>query len=297
MSRQAITISTIFERPASAKLDRLAEPLQGVVHTVFRSSKATMLLKSVLNGTPMRHRIHPALVVVPLGAWTTAVLLDAFEGRAGQHARPGLRNGADMALAVGVVAALPAALSGLADWVDTNGTPRRMGVAHALANTAGLAAFSTSLALRGAGARSAGKLLAGVGLGSVSLGSALGGEMVFSLGVNVPYQPHPRPPKAFTDVLAAEELLEGQPRVVKVRNVPVLLLRHGGEVLAVQEWCPHLGGPLSKGPIDGDVVECPWHQSRFRLRDGAPVQGPAAVPLQTFEVREEGGRILVKANS
>jgi nitrite reductase/ring-hydroxylating ferredoxin subunit/uncharacterized membrane protein len=284
MSRQAITLSTIFERPALARLDKLAEPLQGAAHALFRSSKAAMRLKSVLNGTPFRHRLHPALVVVPLGAWTTAVLLDAVEGRAGRRTRPGLRNGADLALAFGVVSALPTALAGLADWVDTNGTPRRLGVAHALANTAGLSAFSASLALRGAGARSAGKLLAGVGLGAVTL------------GVNVPFLPHPTPPDEFVDVLAGAELAEGQPRAVEVGDVPVLLLRQAGEVLAVQEWCPHLGGPLSQGTIDGDVVECPWHQSRFRLRDGAPLQGPAAVPLQTFDVREQAGRILVRAS-
>jgi nitrite reductase/ring-hydroxylating ferredoxin subunit len=297
MSRQAITLSTIFERPATAGLDRLAEPLQSGAHAIFNSSTVTLRLKSLLNGTPLRHRLHPAIVVVPLGAWTTAVLLDALEGRADRRTRAGLRHGADVALAFGILSALPAALSGLADWVDTNGTPRRLGVAHALVNSAGLATFGASLALRGAGARSAGKLLAGVGLGVVSLGGALGGELVFSLGVNVPYQPHPTPPDEFTDVLAGAELPEGQPRVVEAGEVKILLLRYEGEVLAVQEWCPHLGGPLSEGQFDGDIVECPWHQSRFCLRDGAPRQGPASVPLQTFEVREQAGRILVKANS
>jgi nitrite reductase/ring-hydroxylating ferredoxin subunit len=76
--------------------------------------------------------------------------------------------------------------------------------------------------------------------------------------------------------------------------VPALLVRRGGRVLAVENWCPHAGGPLSEGKFEGDVVECPWHQSRFCLTDGAPLQGPAAVPLRTFEVQERGGRILIR---
>lgn len=297
MTKQAVTLSTIFEHPAFAWLDRLAEPLQGAVHAVFRANAATMRVKSVLNGTPLRHRLHPAVVIVPLGAWTTTVLLDALEGRAGRRKRTGLRAGADAALAFGIVSALPAALTGLADWVDTNGTPRRVGVAHAQFNTLALSAFSASLALRGVGARSAGKTLAGLGLGLVTVGGMLGGELVFTLGVNTPFTPHPTPPDEFTDVLASAELPEGKPRSVEAGDVPVLLLRHEGTVLAVQEWCPHLGGPLSEGSFEGDVVECPWHQSRFCLRDGAPLQGPAVTPLLTFEVREQAGRILVRANT
>jgi nitrite reductase/ring-hydroxylating ferredoxin subunit len=128
----------------------------------------------------------------------------------------------------------------------------------------------------------------------VTLSGLLGGELVYTLGVNVPHTLFPTPPEGFTDVLAVSELSDDSPVVVEVGRVPVLLLRHAGEVLAVQERCPHAGGPLSEGTFDGDVVECPWHQSRFCLRDGAPLQGPASVPLRTFDVMERGGRIFVK---
>src|SRR5690606_27666719 len=86
----------------------------------------------------------------------------------------------------------------------------------------------------------------------------------------------------------------GRPVVVEVGRVPVLLVRRGSESHAVQNWCPHAGGPLSEGTFDGDIVECPWHQSRLGLAAGAPVQGPASVPLRTFAVRETGGRIFIR---
>jgi nitrite reductase/ring-hydroxylating ferredoxin subunit len=122
----------------------------------------------------------------------------------------------------------------------------------------------------------------------------LGGELVYTLGANVPHTIYPKPPDEFIDVLASAELPEGRLVVAEAGRVPVLLLRRGGQIHAVQNWCPHAGGPLNEGEIDGDEVRCPWHGSRFCLRDGAPLEGPASVPLRTFDVREEGGRILVR---
>ncbi len=225
-----------------------------------------------------------------------AAVLDVIEGQAGRRERRGLRVAADTSVAVGVVSALPTAMSGVADWVDLYDHHRRVGMAHALLNTVALGCYAASLALRMSGSdqRGLAKALSNTGYGVVALSGALGGELVFTLGVNVPHTIYPKPPDDEADVLASDELVEGTPVVVEVGRVPVLLLRHDGEIHAVQDWCPHAGGPLSQGTFDGDIVECPWHQSRFCLADGAPIQGPAAVPLRTFEVREAGGRILVK---
>jgi nitrite reductase/ring-hydroxylating ferredoxin subunit len=294
MTKQAPTLSSLFESERLAWLDDVAEPLQKAAHGLFRSGAAGMRLKSWLNGAPLRHRLHPALIAWPLGAWTTAAWLDLLESRAGRAERAGIQAAADSAVAFGIVGALPSALAGLADWVDLYDHPRRVGAAHAALNTVALACYVVSYALRQGGDRGTAKALSGVGFGALLLSGALGGELVYTLGVNVPYTLYPRPPDEFRDVLGGDELVEGRPVVVEVERVPVLLVRRGGAVFAVQEWCPHAGGPLSEDSFDGDVVECPWHQSRFCLRDGAPVQGPAAVPLRTFEVREAGGRISVR---
>jgi nitrite reductase/ring-hydroxylating ferredoxin subunit len=294
MTKQATTLSSTIEQPGFAWLDRLAEPLQAGAHELFRSGRTGMRLKSLLNGTPLRHRLHPALVVWPLGAWTTAAFLDVLDSRASRRDQPGLRAGADASVAFGIAGALPAALAGVADWVDTYDHPRRVGAAHALLNTVALGCYGASLVLRKTGNRGGARALSGVGFGAVLLSSSLGGELVYTLGVNVPHILYPKPPEGYRDVLGSEELLEDRPAVVEVGRVPVLLLRRAGRIFAVQEWCPHAGGPLSEGTFEGDVVECPWHQSRFCLVDGAPLQGPAAVPLRTFEAMEEGGRIFVR---
>jgi nitrite reductase/ring-hydroxylating ferredoxin subunit/uncharacterized membrane protein len=294
MTRQAATLSSIYERPELSWLDRPAVALQGVAHRAFRSGTVGMRVKSMLNGTPLRHRLHPALVTVPIGAWTTAALLDVLAGRGTGESRAGLQTGADAAVALGIAGALPSALAGVTDWVDTYDHQRRVGMAHALLNGVALGCYSASLALRWRGRRGAATAVAAAGLASVTLAGALGGELVYTLGVNVPHTLYPKPPEGFHDAVASHALPEGRPVVVEVGRVPVLLLRSGGRILAVEEWCPHAGGPLSEGTFDGDVVECPWHQSRFCLVDGAPLQGPAAVPLRTFEVMEEGGRVFVR---
>lgn len=292
MTAQAKTISSLVE--ALPWLDRLAEPVQNGANAIFGASGATMRAKSWLNGTPLRHRLHPALVVVPLGAWTTGLVLDLLEARADEPRE--WAKAADAALVLGLVGALPAALTGLADWTDSYDHHRRVGIAHALTNSVALTFFGASLGLRLSGRRGLGRLASMVGFGVSTLSGMLGGELVYTLGMGAPHTIYPKPPDAFVDVLASDDLPEGHPVVVEAGRVPVLLLRREGAIRAVQNWCPHAGGPLDEGEIVGDEVRCPWHDSRFCLRDGRPTRGPAAVPLRTFAVREEGGRILIRPN-
>jgi nitrite reductase/ring-hydroxylating ferredoxin subunit len=70
-------------------------------------------------------------------------------------------------------------------------------------------------------------------------------------------------------VLPQDELPDGQRRVVQVKGHPVLLLRHQGQIYAVDDTCPHMGASLEEGEIteDGAIV-CPRHHSAFDLRTG-----------------------------
>jgi nitrite reductase/ring-hydroxylating ferredoxin subunit/uncharacterized membrane protein len=296
MTKQAATLSSLLEHPAFEWLDSIAEPVQSKASTFLHSRAMARRIKNILNGTPLRHRAHPAVIIWPLGAWTTALFFDAVAARASGRKREAYRTSADTAIAFGIVGSLPAATTGVADWVDLYDHHRRVGMAHAVLNSVALACYTASYALRisGSNRRGAAHMLSGIGFGAVMASGALGGEMVYTLGTNVPHTVYPKPPDEFREVLASVSLVEGTPVVVEVERIPVMLVRHNGTIHAVQEWCPHAGGPLSKGSIEGDVIECPWHQSRFCLADGRPEQGPAAVPLRTFEVREEAGMIAVR---
>jgi len=275
MAQQAPTLSSPIAGERFAWLDKLAAPLQQGAHAVFRAGEAGRMAKNWLNGVPVRHRVHPALVAIPLGAWTTAAVLDVLDGVSSDDT---YQAAADAAILLGIVGAVPTVAAGLADWVDTYDHQRRVGMAHALVNSTALALYGASLALRAGGNRTAGRALGGLAFGAVSLGGALGGE----------------PRDEYVDILASDALVEGTPLVVEDGRVPVLLLRRDGQVYAVEAWCPHVGGPLGDGTFEGLTVECPWHQSCFRLDDGRPLNGPAAAPLRTFVVQERDGRILVR---
>ncbi len=293
-TKQATTLSAPLENDQFAWLDAVAEPLQQIIHRLFRSSAVAHAAKDALNGTPIRHRVHPALVAVPIGAWTTSAVLDLLDAKAGTGDAPSKWSaGADAAVVFGLASVPPVAWAGIADWVDTYDHPRRVGMAHWLVNLTAIGLYGASVAARKAGNRAGGRLFGFAGLGVLMLGGALGGEMVFNLGVNVPFTLYPKPPEGFRDVLASTALAEGQHTVVEVERVPVLLVRHGGAVFAVEAWCPHAGGPLDEGMFDGCTVECPWHQSVFDLTDGHPIHGPASASLRTFAVREESGRITI----
>lgn len=295
MTKQAWTVTTPLESKAFAWLDSIAEPLQNGVHAVFRAGELGQKAKNWMNGTPIRHRLHPALVAIPLGAWTTATLLDALEILSDDETRrEGYAASADAAVLFGILGVLPSAATGLADWVDTYDQQRRVGTAHALLNSTALTLYIASWMLRRGGARGWGQALSLAGYSVAGIGAALGGELVYGLGVNVTHLLFPRAPDEFTDVLSIDDLPANKPVVVEVGRVPVLLLRQGSEIYAVQNWCPHAGGALSDGEIEGSEVVCPLHGSRFCLSDGAPLDGPASAPLRTFEVREQNGRIAVR---
>jgi nitrite reductase/ring-hydroxylating ferredoxin subunit len=103
----------------------------------------------------------------------------------------------------------------------------------------------------------------------------------------------------WTIALPNDELKDGLPKVVDVDGNPALLYRSGEATYALSNRCTHAGGPLNEGEFDesrkgGPCVKCPWHQSVFRLRDGAVLHGPAAVPEPTYDVQVSGDKIALR---
>ena len=92
-----------------------------------------LAVKDFLHGVWLGHPLHPALVDVPLGAWTVALTLDALESLSG---RDELGPGADAAVAIGLAGAIGAAATGAVDWQATDDPARRVGLVHGLLNSA-----------------------------------------------------------------------------------------------------------------------------------------------------------------
>jgi 3-phenylpropionate/trans-cinnamate dioxygenase ferredoxin subunit len=80
---------------------------------------------------------------------------------------------------------------------------------------------------------------------------------------------------------------------VPEKHAPLAIFNVDGEFLCTTDTCTHEASSLSDGYIDGDTVECPFHFARFSLRTGAVLCPPAILPLKTFPVKLEDGKIYV----
>jgi nitrite reductase/ring-hydroxylating ferredoxin subunit len=250
-------------------------------------------LKDVLSGTWLGHALHPLLTDVVIGAFLSTTLLDVVGGD--EDGEAGARL-----IGVGIAAYGPTALTGVNDWADTEPASdgvRRAGLVHAASNTTALVLYAGSLAARRRGARGRARALSVGGAAALMAGGFLGGHLSFAKGVGPDQTVFDPGPDDWSDATAAAELPAGRPTRVVVDETPVLLLRTGDELFALHDRCSHRGCSLSEGEVDGDVIVCACHGSRFDLRDGSVQQGPASAPQPAFEARERAERIEIRRTS
>ena len=288
MSERRPLASNFAERLAGLEqLDPVAEPLAKKVRSLLPPGP----VKDALSGTWLGHALHPLLQLLPLGTWTSALILDVVGGEDAE-------SSADMLIGAGLLATVPTVATGWAEYADTtvsSDSVRRVGILHAAANVTGATLFAGSLLARGRGSRGKGKLLAFAGMGAVSAGGWLGGHLAYAEGVGVDTTVFEDYPEDWTPVVADGEVREGEPRRVEVDGIPLLVVRDGGQVRVLAERCTHRGGPLSEGEISDGCVTCPWHGSVFRLSDGSVERGPAAYPQPALAVRVEAGMVEVRS--
>ena len=264
-------------------LDKVAKPLSSKVAEVVPHGPA----KDLLSGTWLGHPLHPMLTDLPIGFWTSAMAVDFLAGQKGHKA-------ADRLVALGVLSALPTAAAGLADWSDTMGEERRLGLAHAVGNVVAVDFYVWSWIARKRGRRVAGVTLSVLGAAAATAGAYLGGHLAWRKGVNVDRHAWDHPSDDWVDAPLEAPLEDGEPVAVTVGDDTVLVVRTGGAVHALSDVCSHMGGPLHEGPIADGCVTCPWHGSTFRLVDGAVVHGPATGPQPGYDVRQSGDRLALR---
>jgi nitrite reductase/ring-hydroxylating ferredoxin subunit/uncharacterized membrane protein len=282
-----VTPSQLLERlvgriESSVALDPIADRAASVVLLAARSRR----LRAALSGAPVGHPAHPALVAVPMGSWLAASYLDVTSGAGGRRAAQAL-------VGLGLVSAVPAALTGASDWSYTTGAERRVGFVHALGNYAALGLYAASWVARRRGSVT-GPTLAGAGLAVVTATGWLGGHLSYSRGVGVDTTAFDVAPSEWTDVLREDDLEDGVPTMVHAGGLPVLLVRIDGAIRALADRCTHRGAPLHEGSIVDGCIVCPWHSSAFSLHDGSVRAAPATRPQPVYEVRSRYGSVQVR---
>ena len=275
-------------------LDRLAgleglDPPAEAVGKAVRDTVPPGPAKDALSGVWLGHALHPLLTDLPIGTYTSAVLLDWLGGKAGERA-------ADRLIGLGILFTVPTAATGMTEWADSEAgddSVRRVGLIHAALNVGATALFGASLAARRRGSRGTGKLLALAGAGVLGASGHLGGHLSYAEGVGVDQTAFEEPSGEWTAALRDEDLPEGEARLAGIDGVAVLVARHEGAVYALSDRCTHRGGPLHEGEIRDGCVTCPLHGSVFKLEDGGVVQGPAAYPQPRWETRVRDGVIEI----
>jgi 3-phenylpropionate/trans-cinnamate dioxygenase ferredoxin component len=119
----------------------------------------------------------------------------------------------------------------------------------------------------------------------------------------------------FTEVMKTGDLTDGMMKRVVLGEQDIIIARVEGKFYAAQGRCPHMRAYLSRGKLNGTVVTCPLHGSRFDLKNGKVVRwvtgkgimstmgklmsmlGIAAKsekPLAVYEIKVDGERVMVK---
>ncbi len=275
-------------------LDPWADTVQKAVGATYAVlGKPGAALKSLLHGTRvLGHPLHPALTDLPVGAWTLGLVADWLFVLTGRV--PAVAG--DLALAVGLAGAVLAAVTGYTDFHDTDAFERRTALVHGLTMTFAVLVEVWSLVLRLAlpDARPTAIGLSTIAWVVVVLGAYLGGHLTFEVGTAVNHNAFFEGPTDYVRVGTRDDFPEGEMRRVEARGLPVVILRRKGLLYAMGAMCSHAGGPLQEGKLDGEVVTCPWHGSRFRFSDGKVVSGPATFDQPPLTVRERGGIVEVR---
>ena len=96
------------------------------------------------------------------------------------------------------------------------------------------------------------------------------------------------------ELCKVEDVGAGEARKIEAAGLTLAVYNLEGEFYVTDDHCTHGPGSLSEGFIDGDLVECNFHQGVFNIRTGEVVQPPCMVPVKTYKTVVEDGRVYIE---
>ena len=100
--------------------------------------------------------------------------------------------------------------------------------------------------------------------------------------------------EARIDLCGTDEIELGAVIKVDTGDLSLAVYNVDGEFFVTDDLCTHGPGSLSEGYMDGHVVECDFHNGAFDVRTGEVVAPPCIIPLKTYNVLVENGRVTIK---
>ena len=99
----------------------------------------------------------------------------------------------------------------------------------------------------------------------------------------------------YVKVAKSGDIAPGHGKAVEVNGQKIAVLNCDNSFHAIEDTCPHKGGPLSEGTISDGSVRCPWHGAIFVIETGEPVSGPAPCAVKVYPCRVSGDDIEIQA--
>lgn len=283
-------------------LDPFASFFGAVVGGLYKIP-GTRPLKNILHGTwPLGHPLHPAVTDLTIGGYTAAVALDVLYLVTGESV---LVRAADFLFVLSFLSSLVSILSGLTDWNETVDEERRTGMLHGLLMVVASVGFVASIVMRTSGGldgRTTAIAISAIAWLVLVVSSYFGGELVFGFGTEVNRQAWSDTGKGWQalDVRVAD-LEDRKPVTAETKEgITLFIAKLDGAYVAIGNTCTHAGGPLNEGTWVGKdrcEIQCPWHASRFCVKDGSVHGGPATFGELTWETRVSEGRLEVRGKT
>ena len=98
----------------------------------------------------------------------------------------------------------------------------------------------------------------------------------------------------FLKVAKTEDLSDNAGILVEVKDKKIALFCTEEGYCAIDDTCPHKGGPLSEGELEGNEVACPWHGATFNVKSGEVLSPPASTGVGAYTVRISGDDIEIE---
>jgi len=100
--------------------------------------------------------------------------------------------------------------------------------------------------------------------------------------------------EGYVKVGQVSDFPDGSLKKVVFSGEDVLVACLGGKFYAISNSCTHRGGPLNEGELEDGNVVCPWHGGQFNVATGKVVSPPPMKDVASFDVRVDGGTVLLK---
>jgi uncharacterized membrane protein/nitrite reductase/ring-hydroxylating ferredoxin subunit len=251
------------------------------------------------------HPIHPMLIPFPFAFLTGAFVFDVASRVTGQTTWS--ITGGYLAI-LGIGTALLAAVPGFIDYLRTvppKSSGKRRATTHMLLNLSAVVLFILAAWLRkdNVAPETPVLILEGLALAMLFFGGWLGGVLVSRNQISVDHR-YARAGKWKEEsvkassgepvvVARSDELDVDQMKLIRLNGRRLVLARTKEGYVAFDDRCTHRGGSLAGGVMIDGVVQCPWHGSQFDCRRGAVKAGPAEEPIETYQVREKEGKVIL----